>query len=179
MAFSFNPTNQVVTLHLRGCLLFMTPHVLHCTADYMCTSPLWQVRSGLEEGGGGGMGSSSCGSSGWGFKTQWWMKREKRWTPGTPWPHLETGAGPADCYPPPAYRELWSECPSEEDWHFRHFTVWVRPVWPNPRPRPSVQPKMCRETSANMAAGCWSGDQAFGFSRRPLTDGWFCGIKRT
>ena len=35
------------------------------------------------------------------------------------------------------------------------------------------------ETSANMAAGCWSGDQAVGLGRRPLLDGWNCGINRT
>ena len=69
--------------------------------------------------------------------------------------------------------------PSEEDWHFRHFPLWVRTSWPNPRPRSSVLPKLCRETSANMAAGCWSGDQAVGLGRRPLPDGWFCGINRT
>ena len=39
-----------------------------------------------------------------------------------------------------------------------------------------VLPKICRETSANMATGCWSDDQAVGLSRRPLLDGWFCGI---
>ena len=66
-----------------------------------------------------------------------------------------------------------------------HFPVGLRPgqvipvSWPNPRPRPSVLPKMCRETSANMAAGCWSGDQAVGLGRRPLPDSWFCGISRT
>ena len=98
---------------------------------------------------------------------------------GTPWPNLETGAGPADHYLPPAHRTLWSECPSEEDWHFRHFPLWVRTRWPNARPHPAVLPKICRETSANMAAGCWSGDQAVGLSRRPLLDGWFCGINRT
>ena len=37
----------------------------------------------------------------------------------------------------------------------------------------------CRETSANMAAWCWSGDQAVGLGRRPLPDGWFCGINLT
>ena len=62
----------------------------------------------------------------------------------------------------PAHRALWSECPSEEDWHFRHFPVWVRTSWPNPRPRPSVLPNIYREMSANMAAGCWSGDQLWG-----------------
>ena len=50
---------------------------------------------------------------------------------------------------------------------------------PNPRRRPSVLPKICRETSANMATWCWSGDQAVGLRRRPLSDGWFCGISRT
>ena len=25
--------------------------------------------------------------------------------------------------PPPAHMSLWSESPSEEDWHFRHFPV--------------------------------------------------------
>ena len=95
------------------------------------------------------------------------------------WANLETGAGPADHYLPPAHRALLSECPSEEDWHFRHFPLWVQTSWPNPRPRPSVLPKICRETSANMAAGCWSGDQAVGLSRRPLPDGRFCGINRT
>ena len=35
--------------------------------------------------------------------------------------NLETGAGPPDHYLPPAHRALWSEYPSEEDWHFRHF----------------------------------------------------------
>ena len=34
----------------------------------------------------------------------------------TPWPNLETGAGPADHYLPPAHRALSSECTSEEDW---------------------------------------------------------------
>ena len=28
-----------------------------------------------------------------------------------------------DHYLPPAHRALWSECPSEVDWHFRHFPV--------------------------------------------------------
>ena len=36
-----------------------------------------------------------------------------------------------------------------------------------------------RETSANMAAGCWSGDQAVGLGRRPLPDGWCFGINCT
>ena len=49
----------------------------------------------------------------------------------------------------------------------------------NPRSRPSVLPKICQETSANMAAGCWSGDQAMGLGRRPLPDVWFCGNSRT
>ena len=62
---------------------------------------------------------------------------------------------------------------------FQNFPVWVRTSWPNPRPRPSVQPKICRETSANMAAGGWSGDQAVGLGGRPLPDGWICGINRT
>ena len=99
--------------------------------------------------------------------------------PGTPWPKLETGAGPADHYLPHAHRALWSECQSEDDWHFRHFPVWVRTGWPNPWPRPSILPKIFRETSANMASWCWSGDQAAGFGRRPLPDGWLCGINRT
>ena len=110
---------------------------------------------------------------------QWRLEETQRWISGTPWPNLETGAGPADHYLPPAHRALWSECPSEEDWHFRHFPVWVRTSWPNPRPRPSVLPKVCRETSAKMATGCWSDDQAVGLGRRPLPDGWFCGIKQT
>ena len=33
--------------------------------------------------------------------------------------------------------------------------------------------------SANMAAWCWSGDQAVGLGRRPLPDSWFGGINRT
>ena len=107
---------------------------------------------------------------------QWRLEEIQQWISGTPWPNLETGAGPADHCLPPAHRALWSECPSEEDWHFGHFPLWVRTSWPNPRPRLSVLPKICRETSANMAAGCWSGDQAVGLGRRPLPDGWFCGI---
>ena len=35
----------------------------------------------------------------------------------------QIGEGPADHYLPPAHRALLSECPSEEDWHFRHFPV--------------------------------------------------------
>ena len=114
-----------------------------------------------------------------GTAVQWGLEERKRWIPGAPWPNLETEAGPADHYLPPAHRALWSECPSEEDWHFRHFPVWVRTSWPNPRPRPSVVPNIYWETSANMASGCWSGDQAVGLSRRPLPDGWFCGINQT
>ena len=110
---------------------------------------------------------------------QWRLEESKRWIPGTPWPNLETGAGPVDHYVPPAHRALWSECPSEEDGHFRHFPLWVRTSWPNPRPHPSVLPNIHRETSANMATRCWSGDQAVGLGRRPLPDGWFCGINRT
>ena len=113
------------------------------------------------------------------LSVQWRLEERQRWISGTPWPNLETGVGPADHYLPPAHRALWSECPSEEDWHFRHFPLWVRTSWPNPRPRPSVLPKICRETSSNMARGCWSGDQAVGLGRRPLPDGWFCGINRT
>ena len=79
----------------------------------------------------------------------------------------------------PAHRALWYGFPSEEDCHLRHFPVWVRTCWPDPRPRPSVLPKICRETSANMAAWCWSGDQAVGLGRRPLPYGWFCGTNRT
>ena len=105
--------------------------------------------------------------------------RSQRWILGTPWSNLETGVGPADHYLPPVHRALWSECPSEEDWHFRHFPLWVRTSWPNPRLCPSVLPKICRETSSNMAAGCWSGDQAVGLGRRPLPDSWFCGINQT
>ena len=71
-------------------------------------------------------------------------------------------------------RALWSECPSEEDWHFRHFPVRVRISWPNLRPPcPSVLPKVCWETLANMDTRCWSGYKAVGLSRRPLPDGWF------
>ena len=110
---------------------------------------------------------------------QWRLEEIQRWTSGTPWTNLKTGAGPADHYLPPAHRALWSECPSEEDWHFRHFPVWVRTSWRNPRPRPSVLPNLCREMSANMATGCWSDDQAVGLGRKPLPDGWFCGINRT
>ena len=61
------------------------------------------------------------------------LEERKRWIPGTPWPNLETGMGPADRYLPPAHRALRSECPPEEDWHFRHFPVWVQTNWPNPR----------------------------------------------
>ena len=50
---------------------------------------------------------------------------------------------------------------------------------PNPRPSPSVLSKICRDMSANMAAWCWSDDQAVGLGRRPLPDSWFCGIKQT
>ena len=109
------------------------------------------------------------------LSVQWRLEERQRWISGTPWPNLETGAGPADHYLPPAHRALRSECPSEEDWHFRHFPLWVQTSWP----RPSVLPKICRQTSANMAAGCWSGDQAVGLGRRPLSDGWFCGINQT
>ena len=91
----------------------------------------------------------------------------------------ETGVGPADYYLPPAHRALWSERPSEEDWHFRHFPVSVQTSWQNPRPCPSVLPKICQETSANMATRCWSGDQAVRLGRKPLPDGWFWGINRT
>ena len=107
----------------------------------------------------------------------WRLEERQRWIPGTPWTNLE--AGPADHYFPPVHRALLSECPSEEDWHFRHFPVWVRTSWTNPWPRPSVLPKICRETSANMATGCWSGDQAVGLSTRNLPDSWFCGINQT
>ena len=36
---------------------------------------------------------------------------------------LKNLAGPADHYLPSAHRVLWSECPSEEDWHFKHFPL--------------------------------------------------------
>ena len=82
-------------------------------------------------------------------------------------------SGPSNHYLSPAHRALWSECTSEEDWHIRHFPVWVRTSWPNPRPRPSVLLKICQETPANMAAWSWSGDQAVGLGRRYLSDGCF------
>ena len=104
---------------------------------------------------------------------QWRLEEIQRWISGKPWPNLETGAGPADHCFPPAHWALWSEWPYEEGWHFRHFPLWVRTDWPNPRPRPTVLPKVCQETSANMATGCWSDDQAVGLRRRPLPDGWF------
>ena len=107
------------------------------------------------------------------------LEERKRWIPGTPWPNLKTGVGPADHFLLPGHRALWSECPSEEDWHFRHLPGWVWTSWPNPRPHPSVLPRICWETSVNMAARCWSGDKAVGLSRRPPLDGWFCGINRT
>ena len=113
------------------------------------------------------------------LSVQWRLEERKWWISGTPWPNLEAGAGPADHYLPPAHRALWSECRSEEVWHLRHFPLWVRTSWPNPRPRPSVLPKICREMSANLAARCWSGDQAVGLGRRPLPHGWFCGISWT
>ena len=100
------------------------------------------------------------------LSVQWRLEERKRWIPDTPWLNLETGAGPADHYLPPAHRALWSECQSAEDWHFRHFPVWVRTSWLNPRPRPSVLPNIYRETSANMAAGCWSDDQAVGLGEQ-------------
>ena len=62
------------------------------------------------------------------------------------------------------------------------YQAHLDPIWRLERahrPRPSVLPKICWETSANMAAGCWSGDQAVGLGKRPLPDGWFCGINRT
>ena len=99
--------------------------------------------------------------------------------PGTQKKKKETEASPADRYLLPEHRALWSESPSQEAWHFTSHPVWVQTIWPNPRPRPSVLPKICWEMSANMAAGCWSGDQAVGLSRKPLPDGWFCGISRT
>ena len=110
---------------------------------------------------------------------QWRLEKRKQRIPGTPWPNWETWTGPADHYLPPAHRALWSESPSKEDWHFRHFPVWVRTSWPNPKPRPSVLPKTCREMSANMVAWCWCGDQAVGLGRRPLPDGCFCGVNWT
>ena len=113
------------------------------------------------------------------LSVQWRLEEIQRWISGTSWPNLETGAGPADHHLPRAHRALWSECTSEEDWHFRHFSVWMWTSWPNPRPRPSVLPRVCWEMSANMATGCWSDDQAVGLGRRPLLDGWFCGINRT
>ena len=70
------------------------------------------------------------------LSVQWRLEERQRWISGTPWPNLETGAGPADHYLPPAHKALWSECLSEEDWHFTHFPVWVRTSWPNLRPRP-------------------------------------------
>ena len=57
-------------------------------------------------------------------------------------------------------RPLSSAC--AEDWHFRHFPVWVRTSWPNPRPHPSVLLNVYRETSANMAAGCWLATKLWG-----------------
>ena len=93
------------------------------------------------------------------FVTPNWA--QVRWMPGTPWPNLETGAGPADHYLPPEHRALWPECPSEEDWNFRHFPVWVRTSWPNPRPRPSVLPKYAERRqltwphSADLATKLW------------------------
>ena len=113
------------------------------------------------------------------LSVQWRLEKRQQWIPSTPWPNLETGAGPADRYLPPAPKALWSECPSEEDWHFRHFHVWMRTSWTNPRRRPSVLPKVCLEKSANMATWCWSSDQAVGLGRRPLPDGSFCSINRT
>ena len=32
-------------------------------------------------------------------------------------------SGATNGYLPPEHRALWSESPSEEDWHFRHFPV--------------------------------------------------------
>ena len=89
------------------------------------------------------------------LQVQWRLEDRKRLMPGTPWPNLETGAGPADLYLPPA--------PGISDTSLCES-----------RPRPSVLHKICRKTSANMAEGCWSGDQAVGLGRRPLPDGWFC-----
>ena len=76
--------------------------------------------------------------------------------------------GPADHYLSPAHRALWFECPSEEYWHFRLLPVWVQTSWPNPRPRPSVLPKIWWETPANMATWCWSGNHAVGLGRGPV-----------
>ena len=59
------------------------------------------------------------------------------------------------------------------------IAIWPHECCGNPRPRPSVLPKICLETSANMAARCWSGDQAVGLGRRPLPDGWFCGTNQS
>ena len=57
--------------------------------------------------------------------------------------------------------------------------MWVWTSWLNPRAHPSVLLKICQETSASMAAWCWSCDQAMGLSRRLLPDCWFCSIKCT
>ena len=47
-------------------------------------------------------------------------------------------------------------------------TLWVKTGWPNPRPHPSILSKICWKKSANMAAWCWSSDQAVECDRRPL-----------
>ena len=41
---------------------------------------------------------------------------------------------------------------NRQDWHFRLFPVWVRTSWPNPRPRPSVLPKICGWTAGFVAS---------------------------
>ena len=111
------------------------------------------------------------------FKGDW--KKDNGGYQGITRPNLETGVGPTDHHFPPIHGTLWSERSSEEDWHFRLFPVWVRTNWPNPRPLPSVLPKICQETSANMGAWSWSGDQDMGLGRGPLPDRWFCGINWT
>ena len=54
---------------------------------------------------------------------QWTLEERQRWISGTPWPKSEAGAGPTDHYFQPEHWALWSEFPSEEDWHFRLFSV--------------------------------------------------------
>ena len=105
------------------------------------------------------------------LSTQWRREERKRWIPDSLWPNLETGAGPTDRCLPPAHMARWSECPSERELAFQTLPpVWVRASWPNTRPRHSVLHKICRETSADMAACYRSGGQAVGLGRKLLPD---------
>ena len=105
------------------------------------------------------------------LSVQWRLEERKRWIPGTPWPNLETGAGPTDHY-------------------LQGTAVWA-PIWRGLafQTPPSVSAdKLTKPQTTSFSPAQYIPRDVSQHGHRmliwwpscgPLLDGWIYGIKRT